>query len=481
MEAQWGETIAEEILSPINGVWVSGKRHTVLAGLSTDSRIIGHGELFWALSGERYDGHDFIEDAVKQGAVGIVVQKGHRKAEDAINGILNSKYRDTIVITVNDTLKALGDLAFWWRSQHNVQIVAITGSTGKSTTKEMTASILELGNKTLKNKGNFNNLIGLPLSLLGLEKGYQKAVLEMGTNCPGEIARLTEIADPDVGVITNVGSAHLEGLGDLEGVASAKVELIEKISSRGKVILNGDDELLMKTAAMFPKNMVTFGAKKNNDVSAAKIQNLGPEGMSFFLQYQGKDWPVRIRVHGFHNVYNALAAAAAGMCLNEPPEYIVEGLGRFDGLKGRFMVSHLPYGVILVDDTYNANPSSLKAAFESLKPLANKCRRIIIGLGEMMELGNSTVFSHQEAGRMVAELGADCFLAMGEHANEMKKGAVAAGMPQDRVEVVETHSAMARRMNAEIREGDLIFLKASRKIALDKVVKSVKQKIIEDN
>ena len=481
MSAEWGKTTAQEILPSINGILVSGKQQTVLAGLSTDSRKIGSDELFWALSGERYDGHDFIEDAVKRGAVGIVVQKDHRKAGDAIKRILNGKHQNPIVITVDDTLKALGDLAYWWRSQYSIPVVAITGSAGKTTAKEMTAGILELGNRTLKNKGNFNNLIGLPLSLLYLNKEYHRAVLEMGMNCPGEIARLTEIADPDVGVITNVGFAHLEGLGDLEGVARAKVELVEKISPKGRIVLNGDDELLMKTAAMFPREMVTFGAEKKNDVVAAKVRNLGLEGMSFILKYQGRDLPVKLRVPGFQNVLNALAAAAVGMCINEPPEHIVEGLSCFGGLKGRFMVSRLPYGMILVDDTYNANPSSLKAAIDSLESLVDEGKRKIVGLGEMMELGDATVFAHEEAGRMVAELGADCFLAMGEHANEMKKGAVAAGMSQDCVEVVETHSEMVSKIKGEIREGDLVFIKGSRKMALDKVVEGLNRKITEDN
>jgi UDP-N-acetylmuramoyl-tripeptide--D-alanyl-D-alanine ligase len=296
----------------------------------------------------------------------------------------------------------------------------------------------------------------------------------MGMNHPGEIARLTEIADPDVGVITNVGMVHLEGLGDLEGVARAKVELVEKMSSRGKVILNGDDELLVKTASIFRKDALLFGLGGKNHVRAHRIRNLGKEGISFDLQYQGTSWPVKVTVPGIQNVLNGLAAAATCLCLNEPPENIVEGLARFAGVKGRFVVMPLPGGVTVVDDTYNANPLSLKAALESVEALTNKGSRIIVALGEMMELGDATVRAHQEVGQRVAELGTYHFLAIGEHANDMTRGAVKAGMQKKHSEVVRTHKEMVKRIREEMREGDLIFLKGSRKMTLEKVVKELK-------
>ncbi len=462
MPAAWGEITAEEIVTPIKGIWVSGKKQTRLAGLSTDSRRIAPGELFWALKGERYDGHDYVQKAIEQGAVGIVVQKDYpQQISDA---------KDSVIIAVDDSLKAFGDLAGWWRHQHNVRVAAITGSAGKTTTKEMVGDILEIGNRTLTTQGNLNNLIGLPMSLLRLEKEHQNAVLEMGMNCPGEIARLTEIADPDVGVITNVGAAHLEGLGDLEGVAKAKVELIEKISSRGRIVLNGDDKLLMETAAPYQREVVTFGLGRKNDVCGTRVQNLGREGVSFHLQYQGHSWAARLGIPGLHNVSNALAAAAVCLCLNEPPEHIVEGLGSFAGVKGRFELSPLPGGIILADDTYNANPSSLKAALDSVKALVDRGGRIIVGLGEMMELGDAAITAHQEAGRMVAEIGVQYFLVMGEHALEMAKGAVESGLHRSKVEVVKSHSEMVRRIRKKMKQGDLIFLKGSRKVALEKVV-----------
>jgi UDP-N-acetylmuramoyl-tripeptide--D-alanyl-D-alanine ligase len=381
---------------------------------------------------------------------------------------------DPVVIAVDDTLKAFGDLAGWWRHQHDVRIAVITGSAGKTTTKEMTAGILEMSHHTLVTQGNFNNLIGLPKTLFNLETGHRNAVLEMGMNVPGEIARLTEIADPDVGVITNVGMAHLEGVGDIHGVARAKTELLEKISSKGQIILNGDDNLLMETAAPFKRDTVTFGFDKKNNIRAVEIQNLGQKGISFHLQHEKESWPIRLNVPGLQNVSNALAAAAVCICLHEPPEHIVAGLVRFSGVAKRFSLVSIPGDVMLVDDTYNANPSSLKAAIESVEAMVNGGSRIIVGLGEMMELGDDTVKAHRQAGQMVAELGARYFVAMGEHAGNMITGAVESGMARDRVEAVESHKEMADVIKSKMKKGDLIFLKGSNKMNLGKVVDSLR-------
>ena len=468
MAAVWGEITAGEIAGPISGTLVSGKQDTVLKGLSTDSRKTGPGELFWALKGERYDGHDFMEKALRRGAAGIVAGKSDLGASES--RLPKSGFGDPVTITVDDTLHALGEMASWWRRRHNVRVAAITGSAGKTTTKEMTAGILELGGCTLKNQGNLNNLIGLPLTLLGLDNSHGNAVLEMGMNAPGEIARLTEIADPDVGVITNVGMAHLEGVGSLEGVARAKAELVEGISSNGKVVLYGDDELLMKTAGGYQKDIFTFGLGMENDLRASNIQDLGRQGVSFDMQYRSDSWRIRLRVPGFHNVLNALAAAGAGLCLDVPAEHVAEGLSRFSGVKGRFTVTSLPGGVTLVNDTYNANPSSLKMSLESVGTLLDEGGTIIVGLGEMLELGDETVNAHLEAGRMVGKHGACYFVAMGEHAREMVKGAMESGMPRGRTDVAASHDDMVRKIRHEMREGGIILLKGSRKMGLDKVV-----------
>jgi UDP-N-acetylmuramoyl-tripeptide--D-alanyl-D-alanine ligase len=291
----------------------------------------------------------------------------------------------------------------------------------------------------------------------------------MGMNRRGEIARLTEIADPDVGLITNVARAHLEGLGDLMGVAKAKVELLEKMSSEGLAILNGDDEVLMKAASPFKRRVMTYGTGSTNDLRGGAIRNLGREGISFEILHQGKTIAVRLRIPGRQNVLNALGAAAIALSLQESHEHIVEGLFKFQGVKGRFTLSALPNGVALVDDTYNSNPLSLKVAMQSLKTLASERVRVIVGLGEMRELGEETERAHREAGEMVAELGADFFVTMGELGKAMIEGAVRKGLPHGRTALAASHEEMASMIRERWREGDLVFLKASHSVGLDRV------------
>jgi len=339
----------------------------------------------------------------------------------------------------------------------------------------MTSAILSLEGFTLKNEGNLNNLIGLPLSLFLLDESHRYAVLEMGMNRPGEIGRLTEITDPDVGLITNVGRAHLEGVGSIEGVARAKVELLERMSPRALAILNGDDRILMQAAAAFRKKPITFGQGLQNPVRAEKIRNLGREGFSFDIHWEGKSFSVRLRVPGFQNVYNALAAAAIALSMNLSTDRIQEGLSGFEGIKGRFKVAPLPDGSILIDDTYNSNPSSLRAALESLRALAPQGRKVIVGLGEMLELGDETVPGHVEAGEMVAQAGADWFVALGDHAPEMIRGALHKGYPMERAIHVKDHQEMGAKILEVMKPGDLVLLKASRRTGLDRVADRLKE------
>lgn len=455
----------------MRGEIVSGDRETLLFGVGTDSRTLKPGELFWALEGETYDGHDFALKALDQGAAGVLVKQDAPVVRELLRG--GSGLGRRPVVAVEDTLKALGDLANWWRRERRVEVAAVTGSAGKTTTKEMAASILERSGPILKNPGNFNNLIGLPLTLLQLTL-ERKAILEMGMNRRGEIARLTEIADPDVGAITNVGAAHIEGLGDLRGVAAAKTELVGKMRPEAKVILNGEDPLLLETALAIRKDAITYGYGPERDVRATRIASLGPRGIAFDLEYRGESWPVRIKVPMLKNVLNALAAAAVGFCLGASPEQVVEGLEAFSGVKGRFTVSVLPGEITLIDDTYNANPSSLGAALESVRPLAGKAGRIIVGLGEMMELGSESTRAHLEAGRRAAETGVHSLVALGDHAREMAEGAVSGGMPPARAHAVSSHEEMTAKLKEELRTGDVVLLKGSRRMRLERVVEGLK-------
>jgi UDP-N-acetylmuramoyl-tripeptide--D-alanyl-D-alanine ligase len=460
MSAAWGEITAAEVLASLGGELLRGSEERRFHGFSSDSRNIRKGCLFWALQGERFDGHDFVSQAMEKGAAGAVIRKGFEPVVPA--------ERDVTIIAVGDTLRGLGDLSWWWRREHDALVVAITGSAGKTTTKEMAAAVLALKGETLKNQGNFNNLIGLPVTLLSLEHRHRYGVLEMGMNRPGEIGRLTQIADPDVGVITNVARAHLEGVGTLEGVARAKVELMQSMSSRATALLNGDDPVLMKAASPFRKKTSCFGLGPRNDVRAENVRTLGRRGTSFDILHGGGGFTVNLKVPGVQNVHNALAAASIALHLGATSEQVVEGLGGFKTMKGRFTVTELPDGVTLVDDTYNCNPLSLRAAMDSLKTLVHG-EKVIVGLGEMFELGDETIQAHLEAGAMVAELQAEFFVALGEHGAVMIQGAVERGFPRKRAVAAGDHAEMEREIRAQMKKGDVVFLKGSRRAGLDKV------------
>ncbi len=467
MAPEWGKISAKEIATAIGGRVIQGEPESIFSGFNSDSRTVRRSELFWALKGDRFDGHNFVTRAAKQGASGVVVRKAFQVSTDDLPNV--------VVITVDNTLKALGDLAAWWRRQHGTKLAAITGSSGKTTTKEMTAAIFQLGNETLKNPGNHNNLIGLPVTLLKLHKGHQRAVLEMGMNHKGEIARLTEIANPDAAAILNIGMAHLEGLGDMDGVAEAKTEMIGNSSPDTKIILNGDDQVLMKHAARFGRALIRFGLEKENDVRAIHIRQHGSAGVDFEMVYKGSTWAVQLGVPGFHNIKNALAAAAIGFCLEEPVNHIIKGLSAFKGVKGRFQSIQLEEEILLIDDTYNANPSALEAALLSAEPLVQKKGNLLVGLGDMLELGKAAASAHREAGGRVARSGASWFFIMGTHAENMKAGALADGMPSNRIFIAKTHDELTDTIIQKLKPKDLILLKGSRKMQFEKVSEGLRK------
>ncbi len=466
MAAVWGRVSAGEIARAAGGELVSGPAHISLSGVSTDTRRPERDCVYWALKGERFDGNDFLDQAFESGAAAVVAREGRIDPGSVPSG--------KAAIAVKDTLRALGDFAGWWRREHRAQVLALTGSNGKTTTKEMAAAVMELQGPVLKNPGNYNNLIGLPLSILDLKQEHTRAVLEMGMNRPGEIGRLTDIAAPDVGLITNVARAHLEGMGGLRSVAAAKGELLERMGPGACAVVNGDDPLVMGEVHRFNGPVVTFGLGTGNQVRAEGVTELGGRGVEFELVRGPERGRVSLRVPGRHNVMNALAAAAAALAMGIPFPLAVRGLGRFRGVPGRFTVLDLPGGITLVDDTYNANPSSLAAALDSLEPLLAGRGRLIIGLGDMLELGEEAVQAHVEAGREAAKR-ADLIVLMGEYAGEAARGAGGAGASPESIRIVESHEEMARVVRAATGSGDVILLKASRGIRLDEVVRRLRE------
>ncbi len=427
--------------------------------LSTDSRKTGPGEVFLALSGPNFDGHDFLAVALERGATAAIVACDRPAPRP-----------DVAWLRVRDGLRSLGDLAAARRRSLAARVVGVTGSNGKTTTKEMVASVLAAsGKKVAKTHGTENNLVGLPQTILRLSGDEAFAVLELGMNHPGEIWRLAEIADPDVGVITNVGPAHLEGLGTIANVAAAKEELALAMRSTATLVLPAADPWLGPVADRFSGSKILVG--EGGVVRALRVEAL-PGGQRVELQIDGRRASAVLACVGAHNVTTALLAAAAGLALGLEAETIARGLERFEPPPMRLEVVALTGGVRLLNDAYNANPASMTAALASLA--AEAASRRIAVLGEMWELGARAAEFHREVGRAAAEAGVDLLLAVGRFRSEIGSAAVAAGLPAARVRELEGTEEAALVLRAYLREGDVVLVKGSRGARMEEIVQTLR-------
>ncbi len=447
----------EQIARIVDGSYSGKKVNTQLDGISTDSRNLTPGQLFVPLRGERFDGHDYLSQAVKNGAAACL-------SEEVVVGL------SVPVVRVADTLQALGDIAAACRLQLNGPLIAITGSVGKTTTKEMLATILEQVAPGLKTSGNFNNLIGLPLTLFDLETKHQWAVLEMGTSAIGEIERLTEIAQPSIGIITNIGAAHLETLQGLDGVSRAKGELYAGLRG-GTAILNLDDPRVAQLPVANGVKKITYGLSAEAQIRAEDITE-NDKGVCFKLVLAEQLYPVQLSIPGRHNVSNALAAAAAAMEIQVPAEKIVSGLTQFVSIAGRLDLYPLPCGGVLLDDSYNSNPLSATAALDALGALSGQGRYVAV-LGDMLELGEKSVLMHEELGAQAAKV-ADVLIGVGNFSADLCRGAKAAGMKSEQlIEVLDTAEAI-KYLHESQRPGDKILVKGSRGVHLEQLANALK-------
>ena len=451
----------KEIAEATGGSMV-GETGAVATGVSTDSRAVAQGELFVALRGERFDGHDFVAAAAARGVGIFLVDQAWQTAHELPQG--------AGAVVVPDTLKALGDLAAWHRRRFKITVVAITGSNGKTTTKEMLARILTQTGPGLKTEGNLNNLIGLPLTLLRLTGRERWAVLELGMSAFGEIDRLAEIAAPDLGIITNAFPAHLETLGSVEGVARAKGELFLRLKPGGWAVYNVDDPLVSKCLTPAFVNRLTFGLR-GAEVSSASIKTLGKKGESFTLRLPNEEQPVVLSAFGRHNVYNALAAAAAAHALGVSAELIRLGLEEFTPYDKRFQLEELS-GVVLIDDSYNANPASMAAALETLREVREEGRAAAV-LGDMLELGAGTEAAHTDLGRLAADCVERLYL-LGDLGKQVAQGAVAAGFAPEGILVAGDHAEIARDLLAWVQPGDCVLVKGSRGMRMELVAQAMR-------
>jgi UDP-N-acetylmuramoyl-tripeptide--D-alanyl-D-alanine ligase len=456
----------EEVLKATGGNLLQGEEDALFQGVSTDSRTVRAGELFIALKGPHFDGHHFAREALEKKAGGIVIE------EDQAGDIRWNGYRPKAVIAVKDTLQALGDIAHDRRRSFRTPVIALTGSNGKTTTKEMISACLETTFPILKTMGNLNNLIGLPLTLLNLTERERVVVLEMGMNVPGEVRRLTEIAEPDVGLITNIQMAHLEGMGSLERVKEEKGELFRKMRRDGTILVNQNDPYVSDLASEFLGQKITFGVEKSADVMAKEVRLRGAEGTSFKLILEGAEIEIVIPLLGRHFVANALAAVAAASLFGIELEKIKGVLEHFRPFRMRMEVIPLGGGKTLIDDTYNANPRSMDLALETLTELKGTGRAIAV-LGDMLELGRFSEEAHQQLGEKVKELAIDLLLTIGEKAPLVVESAIRHGFERKKAKVVKSHSEVISFLKEVIREGDWILVKGSRGMAMEKVVEGL--------
>ena len=459
-----------EILKATGGELLCGNQEQTrgFEKVSIDSRNISPGDLFVAIVGDVHDGHRFANDVIKQGVGGLVVAK-EKTAELPIS---EWQAGQIACVAVTDTLRALGDLAAFHRSRTDVAVVAITGSNGKTTTRQMTAQVVAQKFSTLSTIGNYNNEIGVPLTLLRLAPEHRWAVVELGTNSSGEIARLAQICSPDIGVITNIGPAHLEGLGSLEGVMREKEQLIKHLKTGGSAVLNADDRNAFKIAERTEKKVLWFGLSKTAGIRATAIQEkIG--GISFSLDLPRESVTVDLKVPGQFMVINALAAAAVGHLLELSAAQIKSGLEIFKPAWGRMNIFQTAGGIHIIDDTYNANPDSMLAAITTLNALRANNRSIFVA-GDMLELGARTESLHKQVGAWVAVANIDKLLITGEFANAVASGAADAKMNRDDI-FIGSQDEILDRLKDSLRPGDWVLIKGSRGTRMDIIVKGLKE------
>jgi UDP-N-acetylmuramoyl-tripeptide--D-alanyl-D-alanine ligase len=457
---------AAHVAAATGGRIARGSADQSIGRVSIDSRTLMAGEFFVALRGERFDGHAFVPDAVARGAAGVMV-------EDA--SAVTDRARPSLVIEVEDTTRALQLVARDIRRRSGARVTAVTGSAGKTTTKEIAAEFLSARYRVFRNKGNLNNHIGLPLSLLELRDRPDVAVVELGMNHPGEIRTLIGVAEPEVRVWTNVGDAHMGFFGSAEAIADAKAEIVEAAQPDHVLIANADDARVMARASRFEGRVLTFGVDTPADVRATGVKQKGLEGTAATLVTPAGAVGIETPLLGMGNLSNVLAAAAVAVEFEVPLHTIAERARRLGPAKHRGELLRLPGGITLIDDSYNSSPSALTRALEVVASATGSARKVAI-LGEMLELGTHAAPLHRECGAAAARAGIDLLITVGgPAASELAEAAIAAGMPGRCVLYVATSAEAAALALERVRPGDLVLVKGSRGIGTDVVVERLKE------
>jgi len=432
--------------------------------IQTDSRSLQPGQVFWALRGSNFDGHRFVEESFNRGGIAAVVEREWYEQH------LSKGKSTQVYIPVGDTQQALMALAKAYAARFRIPKIAVTGSNGKTTTKDMIASVLRCAGKVLATEGNFNNHIGLPLTLFGLRRTHRFAVLEMGMSHPGEIAPLSAIAQPALAVVTNIGMAHLENFGTQEAIRDEKLSIISGFSRPGILFLNVDDPLLCDVRPEPRCKVVTFGIHRGQ--IRPEGLRLGPDGCALF-RIGRTDF--HLSIPGMHNVYNALAAIAVGLHLRVSKASMAQALASFSPSKFRMQVKRLG-SIVLLDDCYNANPSSMRSALSTLAACHTEGRRIAV-LGDMLELGEHSEKLHTEIGHFLVEMGVEELYTFGTLSRRINQGARDKGLPRRHTHHFSDMDLMVNELDADLRPGDVILVKASRGMRLERVQESLKDRL----
>ncbi|TFG93528.1 MAG: UDP-N-acetylmuramoyl-tripeptide--D-alanyl-D-alanine ligase [Candidatus Atribacteria bacterium] len=457
-----------ELIKAVSGKVIRGDQDCLISKISIDSRTLIPGDLFFAIIGPNFDGHDFIVEAFEKGAVGAVVCK------DASTLQQNEQIdKNKIIIEVKNTLFALQDWSKHYKDKFNTVNICVTGSNGKTTTKEIIAHILSQKFPLLKTSGNYNNEIGIPLTLLQLNKSHKLLVAEMGMRGLGEINALTNFIAPDLAVITNIGEAHIGLLGSKDNIFKAKSELLQSLEKDGIAIINRDDPYFLNTLEIVKnKKVYTFGIENKSDIMACNIRLVSNKGMRFTLVIQnGISREIYFPLLGRHNIYNALAATAVAFVMGTELDLIERGLMSFKQLDLHMQLSNFCQGIKILNDSYNASPLSVESALETLIEVAQNNRKIAI-LGDMLELGEKSDFYHQEIGEKVAKLSIDILITVGSGGKIIAQSSKEKGMTEERVFSFEKNEKinLAKKLLSLTKSGDFILLKGSREMKMEEIL-----------
>jgi UDP-N-acetylmuramoyl-tripeptide--D-alanyl-D-alanine ligase len=458
----------KEIVLATKGELVNGSQEVLIQGISIDSRTVKEGEIFIPLAGERFDGHSFIGEVLHRGVGGVLC--------DRIKYEVEATSENQCVILVEDTLKALHDLAKYYTSKFHIPVIGVTGSTGKTSTKDMIYAVLSKKYNVLKNQGNFNNHIGLPLTIFQMEKEHEVAVLEMGMSNLGEIDLLAEIVRPNIAVITNIGLSHIEHLGSQENIMKAKMEISNYFHKDSRLIVNGDDVYLATLQQKeFEFDVIYIGVHGRYNYIADHIRDLGEYGSEFDLWIDSSRYSFRLRVPGKHNIYNALMAIAIGVEMGVEIALMQEALEEFGGSKMRLNIFTTKENIKVINDAYNASPDSMIAAISVLEKM--EATRKIACLGDMLEMGEYTERGHWQVGSEIMNgQKIDILVTVGISARHIASGAMENGFECDRIFLCQDNDEAIKVLKAILKREDAILIKGSRGMKMEEIVEYVQER-----